>query len=145
MAIEDAAVLGRALAAHADEPPVALEVYEKERRPRVRRVWRAAKAAGELYHLGAVTGTIRDAGMEILGGRMLLASTLRTAAAAVPMAAWCLMMLPLLAVKRGIALDAGLLVAVIAIGGGLFWLASVMLRSPERLALSRVLPGRGTR
>jgi putative peptidoglycan lipid II flippase len=80
-----------------------------------------------------------------LGGRMLLASTLRTAAAALPMAAWCLMMLPLLAVKRGIALDAGLLVAVIAIGGGIFWLASVMLRSPERLALSRVLPGRGTR
>lgn len=72
MAIEDAAVLGRALAAHADEPPAALEAYEKERRPRVRRVWRAAKAAGELYHLGAVTGTIRDAGMEILGGRMLL-------------------------------------------------------------------------
>jgi salicylate hydroxylase len=72
MAIEDAAVLGRALAAQADDPPAALETYEKERRPRVRRVWRAAKAAGDLYHLGAVTSTIRDAGMEIIGGRMLL-------------------------------------------------------------------------
>jgi salicylate hydroxylase len=72
MAIEDAAVLGRALAAQADDPQAALAAYEKERRARVRRVWRAAKATGELYHLGAVTGTIRDAGMEILGGRMLL-------------------------------------------------------------------------
>jgi salicylate hydroxylase len=72
MAIEDAAVLGRAFAAQADDPIAALAAYEKGRRARVRRIWRAAKAAGELYHLGAVTGTIRDAGMEILGGRMLL-------------------------------------------------------------------------
>jgi putative peptidoglycan lipid II flippase len=80
-----------------------------------------------------------------LGGRMLLASTLRTAAAALPMAAWCLMAVPILAVKRGILLDVALLIAVIAIGGGIFWLASVAMRSPERVALSRVLPGRGTR
>jgi salicylate hydroxylase len=72
MAIEDATVLGRSLAMHPDDPPAALQLYETERRARVRRVWRAAKAAGELYHLGVVTGTIRDAGMEILGGRMLL-------------------------------------------------------------------------
>lgn len=72
MAIEDAAVLGRALATHANDTAAALLAYERERRGRVRRVWRAAKAAGELYHLGAITGTIRDAGMEILGGRTLL-------------------------------------------------------------------------
>ena len=72
MAIEDAAVLGRMLAAQPDNPPAALQAYAEARRPRVRRVWRAAKAAGDLYHLGAVTGTIRDIGMETLGGRLLL-------------------------------------------------------------------------
>ncbi len=80
-----------------------------------------------------------------LGGRALLVSALRALAAAVPLAAWCVAAATPLAVRHGIVLDAALLVAVVAVGGALFWLASVALRSPERLALSRVLPGRGTR
>lgn len=80
-----------------------------------------------------------------LGGRALLASTLRSVAAAVPLAAWCVLASAPLALRRGIVLDGALLIAVIAIGAALFWLASVAVRSPERLVLSRVLPGRGPR
>ena len=80
-----------------------------------------------------------------LGGRALLTSTVRTLVAAVPLAAWCLVAGGPLAVRRGLVLDAALLVAVIALGGALFWLASVAVRSPERLVLSRVLPGRAAR
>jgi putative peptidoglycan lipid II flippase len=80
-----------------------------------------------------------------LGLRALLGSALRSLAAAVPLAAWCVVASTPLALRRGIALDALLLIAVIAVGGGVFWLASVAVRSPERRALSRVLPGRRTR
>jgi putative peptidoglycan lipid II flippase len=80
-----------------------------------------------------------------LGGRALVVSTVRTLVAAVPMAAWCLGSLTLLAPRHGGMLDAALLGAVIAVGAGIFWLASLMLRCPERVALSRMLPGRGSR
>ena len=80
-----------------------------------------------------------------LGGRALLASTLRSLAAAVPLAAWCVVASTLLAIRRGIALDAVLLLAAIVVGGVVFWLASVAVRSPERLVLLRLLPGRGAR
>jgi len=55
---------------------------------------------------------------------------------------WCWLALPILAVRRGLALDASLLVATIAGGALVFWLASAALRSPERGALRRLLPGR---
>ena len=77
-----------------------------------------------------------------LGGRALLASTLRTAAASAPLAAWCWLALPILAIRRGLALDASLLVATIAVGALVFWLGSAALRSPERGALRRLLPAR---
>ena len=80
-----------------------------------------------------------------LGGRALLVSTLRALAAAVPLAAWCAVAVTPLATRRGIVLDATLLVAVMAVGGALFWLASVAVRSPERTVLSRLLPGRRAR
>ena len=80
-----------------------------------------------------------------LGGRALLASTLRALAASIPVAAWCALGLTMLAPRRGLALDAALLIAVMAGGGAVFWLASVVVRSPERAALSRMLPGRRTR
>jgi putative peptidoglycan lipid II flippase len=80
-----------------------------------------------------------------LGGRALLASSLRAAAAALPLAAWCAGALTPLAVRRGVIVDAALLAGVIATGGGVFWLASVVVRSPERGALSRVLLRRRTR
>src|SRR5438128_446802 len=77
-----------------------------------------------------------------LGGRALLASTLRTAAASAPLAAWCWLALPILAIRRGLALDASLLVATIAVGALVFWVGSAALHSPERGALRRLLPAR---
>jgi len=80
-----------------------------------------------------------------LGGRALLVSALRSLAAAVPLGAWCLLASAFLALRRGTALDALLLTGVIAVGGGVFWVCSVVVRSPERQALSRLLPRRGSR
>jgi putative peptidoglycan lipid II flippase len=77
-----------------------------------------------------------------LGGRALLASTLRTSAAAVPLALWCWLALPILGVRRGLALDASLLAATIAGGAVVFFLASAALGAPERASLRRLLPGR---
>jgi putative peptidoglycan lipid II flippase len=77
-----------------------------------------------------------------LGGRALLASSLRTGAAAVPLAAWCWLALPILGVRRGLAVDVSLLAVTIAVGALVFWLASAALRSPERGALGRLRPGR---
>lgn len=72
MAIEDAAVLARVLDANRFDIPEAMTRYEAERRPRVRRVWRSANTTADLYHMGLLTGAVRDAGMRILGGKMLL-------------------------------------------------------------------------
>ncbi|MCW5718709.1 MAG: FAD-dependent monooxygenase [Bauldia sp.] len=72
MAIEDAAVLARRLAAQRHDPAAALAAYEAERRPRVRRVWRTAETTADLYHMGLLTSAVRNAGMRFLGGRALL-------------------------------------------------------------------------
>lgn len=80
-----------------------------------------------------------------LGGRALLVSTLRSVAASTPLAVWCALGAVPLASRRGLLLDAALLAGVIAVAGGVFWLTSVALRSPERQALSRLLPGRRAR
>ena len=72
-------------------------------------------------------------------------SGLRSLAATLPLAVWCVLASTVLTPRRGVVIDAALLVGVIAAGGGIFWLASVALRSPERQALSRLLPGRRAR
>ena len=74
-----------------------------------------------------------------LGGRALLASSLRTAAASAPLAACCWLALPILGVRRGLAVDATLLLTTIAIGALVFWLASAALGSSERRTLGRLL------
>jgi putative peptidoglycan lipid II flippase len=75
-----------------------------------------------------------------LGGRALLASSLRTCAAAVPLAAWCWVALPTLGVRRGLILDVTWLSATIAGGAIVFWVASALVRSPERAMLRRLIP-----
>jgi putative peptidoglycan lipid II flippase len=77
-----------------------------------------------------------------LGGRALLASTLRTVAAAVPLALWCWLMLAMFDVRRGLARDAALLAAVIAVGGIIFFVGSAAVGSAERRTLMRFVPGR---
>lgn len=66
LAIEDAAVLTQALAAHADVP-AALAAFSKSRTARVRRVQRAARSNGRTYHAGGLVGLVRNAVMGRLG------------------------------------------------------------------------------
>jgi hypothetical protein len=66
----------------------------------------------------------------------------RTALAALPLAAWCALALPVLAARRGLLVDAALLTATIAGGALVFWLASAALRAPERSALNRLVSRR---
>ena len=80
-----------------------------------------------------------------IGGRALVASAARTLLAALPLAVWCLLGARLLAPRRGVAVDAALLVGVMAVGAVVYWLASVAVGSPERAQLSRMLPARGRR
>ncbi|WP_035830586.1 FAD-dependent monooxygenase [Kaistia adipata] len=70
MAIEDADVLAEKLAAA--PVPEALRRYEAIRRPRATRVWRMARQAGQIYHLGGPMAAARDVTMTALGGERLL-------------------------------------------------------------------------
>jgi len=73
MAIEDAAVLASCLSQGTDDIPAALQRYASLRQPRVARVQRTAKQNGRIYHLGGPLAVARDAVMQTLGGRRLLA------------------------------------------------------------------------
>lgn len=73
MAIEDAAVLGRALAAHPADPAAAFAAYEAARKPRVSRVWKAALRTGEHYHQTGFMAAARDIVLRAAGERFLLA------------------------------------------------------------------------
>jgi putative peptidoglycan lipid II flippase len=77
-----------------------------------------------------------------LGGRALVASAGRTAAASLPLAAWCGAALVLWPAAPSRWLDGAWLAGAIAGGAGLFWAASVLLGAPERVALVRMLPSR---
>ena len=66
LAIEDAAVLRRALTDHA-EIPAALAAYAADRIARVRRVQKAARGNGRTYHAGALLSVARNAVMARLG------------------------------------------------------------------------------
>jgi putative peptidoglycan lipid II flippase len=82
-----------------------------------------------------------------LGGRQMLTSTARISAASIPLLAWCLLATALTqpSPSAPLWLGAGWLATVIAVGAGLFVGASVLLRSPERQALMRMLPWRERR
>jgi salicylate hydroxylase len=66
LAIEDAAVLARALAA-ADGVPEALRTYERARLPRARRVQQAARRNAAAYHAGGLKAFVRNRIMRHLG------------------------------------------------------------------------------
>ena len=66
LAIEDAAVLTRALCDHA-QVPAALVSYAADRSARVRRVQRAARANGRTYHARGLVALARNAVMARLG------------------------------------------------------------------------------
>ena len=71
MAIEDAAVLGRALGA-APDVAAGFHAYEAERKPRVTRVWKAARRSGEHYHLGPRMAALRDLALGVAGPAIVL-------------------------------------------------------------------------
>ena len=66
MAIEDAAALAAALAAEPDVPS-ALRAYASARRPRVRRVQKAARRAGAVFHAAGPVALARNLLMRRLG------------------------------------------------------------------------------
>jgi salicylate hydroxylase len=73
MAIEDAAVLARALAGSPDDRAAALRRYEADRAPRTMRVQRAARRNDLRYHLREPAAFLRDTVLRALGGERLLA------------------------------------------------------------------------
>jgi salicylate hydroxylase len=76
MAIEDAAVLAKCLAALGESPadvPAALKHYARLRRSRVARVQRAARRQGRIYHLSGPAAFARDLAIRAMGARRLLA------------------------------------------------------------------------
>jgi salicylate hydroxylase len=73
MAIEDAAVLARELAASPAEPTDALRRYERRRGARTARAQRAARRNGLVYHLGGAEAFLRGIALLAMGSRGLLA------------------------------------------------------------------------
>lgn len=77
MAIEDAAVLAKALGDSAGDNtagiPAALKRYGKLRRARVLQVQRAARQQGRIYHLTGPLALARDAAIKTLGPQRVLA------------------------------------------------------------------------
>jgi salicylate hydroxylase len=72
MAIEDAAVLARALSERRDDPADALRGYERQRRRRTARAQRAARRNGTVYHLTGAAALLRAFALAAMGGRRLL-------------------------------------------------------------------------
>lgn len=73
MAIEDAAVLAKAVAARPDDIGAAFRAYERARTQRVAAVQSGARANGRIYHLEGPLAWARDAAMRLAGGRPLVA------------------------------------------------------------------------
>jgi salicylate hydroxylase len=76
MAIEDAAVLAKCLGATGETGagiPDALKRYARLRRSRVGRVQRAARRAGQIYHLTGAMALARDLAIKAMGAQRTLA------------------------------------------------------------------------
>jgi len=71
MAIEDAAVLAKELAATSDVSQ-ALNTYEQKRLPRIKKVAKTARQNGEIYHLGPFESIPRNLVMRYSPGSFLL-------------------------------------------------------------------------
>jgi salicylate hydroxylase len=71
MAIEDAAVLARSLAAVSDVPQ-ALAAYAGERRGRVKRVAATASRTGQRYHFTGAMAAARDLALRVAGETLVL-------------------------------------------------------------------------
>ncbi len=72
----------------------------------------------------------------------MVASAARTLIACAPVAAWCALLLAFWPGTGRIRGDAALVGLAVAGGAALFMAASTLLRAPERVALSAILPRR---
>ncbi|WP_298422497.1 FAD-dependent monooxygenase [Rhodoblastus sp.] len=70
-AIEDAAALSAAVAENQDDPAAALSFYSAARAFRARKIQEAARAQGEIYHLGGVKAFMRDVALRLSPSGML--------------------------------------------------------------------------
>src|SRR5262245_5117550 len=68
MAIEDAAVLAARLAETPDDLANAMRRYERQRRGRTVRAWRAARRNGTVYHMGGAEAFLRTLALIAMGG-----------------------------------------------------------------------------
>lgn len=73
MAIEDAAVLAKALSDNVAGIPAALKRYARARRARALRVARAARQQGRIYHLAGPLALARDFAIKTMGPQRMLA------------------------------------------------------------------------
>ena len=77
MAIEDAAVLAKTLSESSGDNlagiPAALKRYGRQRRGRVRRIQRAARQQGRIYHLTGPLALARDLAIRAMGPERMLA------------------------------------------------------------------------
>jgi len=73
MAIEDGAVLARAMARAPEDPVRALRDYEQQRQRRTARVQLASRRNDFIYHLGGTAARLRNAALAALGGHRLRA------------------------------------------------------------------------
>jgi salicylate hydroxylase len=73
MAIEDAAILGRCLAAPSADPEPGMRRYEAMRRTRIRRIQQEARANSRTYHLSGAAAFARNLAMRLMGGERLRA------------------------------------------------------------------------
>lgn len=74
MAIEDAVVAARCIAASPADMPGALARYRSARVTRTRRVADAARRNGQIYHLAGLPALARDLAMRGAGGTRLITS-----------------------------------------------------------------------
>jgi putative peptidoglycan lipid II flippase len=103
-----------------------------------------ASSIGTFAHLAGLLWVARRR-FGPIGGRALVASTLRIAVACVPLAAWCVLARWLMPAGGGSGTTAVWLAAAVAGGAALFIVVSGLLGSPERVVLLRALPWRRSR
>ncbi|MBM3219831.1 MAG: murein biosynthesis integral membrane protein MurJ [Candidatus Rokubacteria bacterium] len=77
-----------------------------------------------------------------LGGRAMVASAARTLVACVPVAVWCVALRAVAPPPPTLRGDLGVVALGVVVGALIFWIASALLRAPERAALAAILPRR---
>ena len=80
-----------------------------------------------------------------IGGRALIVSAARTVLASIAVLAWCLLLGALWPARGGARADLAILLLAVAGGAAAFWMASALVRAPERESLAAILPGRRRR